>query len=147
VIDPNFIGKALPTVVTDVERGQLRAFAKAIGETNPIFLDEDAARRAGYRGIPAPPSFAFCLEMLGNDRPFILLDMLGLPLAKALHGEQAFTYHVPICAGDRLTFTATIVDIYAKKNGALEFVVQDSHATNQFGELAVDLRRVVIIRH
>jgi len=147
MIDRAFIGLELPPIVTHVERGRLRSFAKAIGETNPVYYDEAAARQAGYRDIPAPPSYAFCLEMIDADAPFVLLEKLGLPLAKALHGEQSFVYHIPICAGDRLTFTARITDIYDKKDGALEFIVQDSRGTNELGELVIELRRVVVIRH
>ena len=64
MIDRKFIGHAFPVHTTDVEKGRLRFFAKAIGETNPIYTEESAAKDAGYRAIPAPPTYLFCLEML-----------------------------------------------------------------------------------
>jgi acyl dehydratase len=124
----------------------LRFFAKAIGETNPIYSDEAAARRAGYRSILMPPTFLFCLEMEQAD-PYLWFRELGIPLPRALHGGQSFQYHRLACAGDVMTFNSEIVDIYAKKNGALEFVVQDVTITNQHAEAVADFRRTLAIRN
>ena len=147
MIDRSFIGLQLPPIVTHVERGRLRSFARAIGETNPVYLDTEAAQRAGFRDIPVPPTYPFCLEMLDADDPFELFKHMRLPLANVLHGEQFFTYHETICAGDRLTMSGRVVDIYDKRNGALEFIVQDTRGTNDRGELVLEMRRVVVIRH
>ena len=76
-----------------------------------------------------------------------LLSDLQIPLAKLLHGEQSFTYHRPICAGDTITVRSMISEIYAKKEGALEFVVKSSRAHNQRDELVAELRSVIICRH
>ena len=64
-----------------------------------------------------------------------------------LHGEQAFTYHAPIYAGDRIRLKTRTVDIYDKKGGAMEFVVQDTTAHNQDGELCVTARTTVVVRN
>jgi acyl dehydratase len=146
VIDRKHIGIELPSLTVDVEKGRLRFFAKAIGETDPIYTDEAAARAAGYRSLPAPPTFAFCLEMETPD-PFAFYEHMGIELGRVLHGEQGFTYHAPICAGDRLTLKPRIADIYAKKNGALEFVVKETAVTNQDGERVVDLRSIIVVRN
>ena len=68
-------------------------------------------------------------------------------MASVLHGEQSFTYHKPIHAGDTLTLTTTTSDIYAKKGGALEFVVQDTRATDAGGDLRVEMRMTTVVRH
>lgn len=44
-----------------IERGRLAFFAKATGETNPVYSDIDAARAAGYADLPAPPTWWVCL--------------------------------------------------------------------------------------
>ena len=44
MIDRKFIGLALPEFSAQVEAGALRFFAKAIGQTDPIYVDEAAAR-------------------------------------------------------------------------------------------------------
>src|SRR3546814_17832537 len=60
---------------------------------------------------------------------------LGVDMMRILHGEQGFTYHAPAYVGDRLTITTTTEDIYAKKGGALEFVVQTTRFETDDGTL------------
>ncbi len=146
MIDKKWIGHELPASVLPIERSRLQFFAKAIGETNPIYTDTSAARDAGYPDLPAPPSFLFAAELDSGavDR---LLEDLQIPLAKLLHGEQSFSYHRPACVGDTVTVHSKITDIYDKKQGALEFVVKTSRATNQQGELVAEMRTVLVCRH
>lgn len=146
MIDKKHIGLKSTSLRVEVEKGRLRFFAKAIGETDPIYTDEDAAKAAGYAALPAPPTFAFCLEM-EKPNPFEDLETMGIDLGKVLHAEQNFNYHAPICAGDSLTFETRVSDIYVKKGGALEFVVQDSRVNNQTGTLVAELRRVIMVRN
>jgi N-terminal half of MaoC dehydratase len=68
-------------------------------------------------------------------------------MRRILHGEQKFAYHRYIYAGDRLTLTTTTSDIYSKKGGALEFVVQDTQAVNDSGVLCVEMTTVTVIRN
>ena len=42
---------------SEVETGAIIKFAEAIGDTNPIFNDEAAARQSRYGGMIAPPTF------------------------------------------------------------------------------------------
>ena len=146
MIDRKWIGHELPASVLPIERTRLQYFAKVIGETNPIYTDAAAARAAGYPDLPAPPTFLFSAEMDSgnNDR---LLEDLQIPLAKLLHGEQSFTYHRPACVGDIVTVRSVITDIYDKKNGALEFVVKTSRATNQRDELVAELATTLVCRN
>lgn len=146
MIDRKWIGHRLPASVLPIERTRLQFFAKAIGETDPVYSDADAARAAGYADLPAPPTFLFAAE-LDSGLTFRLLDELQIPIAKLLHGEQRFIYHQAACAGDTVTVRSTITDIYAKKGGALEFVVKDSQASNQHGQRVAELRTVLVCRH
>lgn len=146
MIDRKWIGHALPPSVLPIERTRLQFFAKAIGETDPIYTDAAAARDAGYPDLPAPPTFLFAAELDSGASNQLLAD-LQIPLAKLLHGEQSFSYHRPACVGDTVTVRSTITDIYDKKNGALEFVVKTSRATNQRDELVAELRAVIVCRH
>jgi acyl dehydratase len=146
MIDKKWIGHALPASVLPIERSRLQFFAKAIGETDPVYTDAAAARDAGYPDLPAPPTFLFAAE-LDSGASNQLLGELQIPLSKLLHGEQSFDYHRPACVGDTVTVRSTISDIYDKKNGALEFVVKTSRATNQRDELVAELRTVIVCRH
>ena len=146
MIDRRYIGHTLPAFSVDVEKGRLRFFAKATGQTDPIYLDEEAARAAGHPGLPVPPTFLFCLEM-ESPNPAAIRDLLGMDYKRLLHGEQGFTYHAMAHAGDTLNFSQHIEDIYDKKNGALEFVVRKTRVSNQRDELVAELRCVTVIRN
>ena len=146
MIDRKWIGWELPASVLPIERKRLRFFAKATGETRAEYLEEAAARAAGYADLPAPPTFLFAAE-LDSGAVDLMLDKLQIPLARLLHGEQSFSYHRPACVGDTVTVNSRIDDIYDKKNGALEFVVKSSRATNQDGELVAEMRTVLVCRN
>lgn len=145
MIDKTFIGKALPGFRAVAEAGQLRFFAKATGETNPVYFDESAAHDAGHPSLPLPPTFLFSLEFQQPDTRW--RDEIGIEVSRILHGEQSFTYHRLAYAGDVLSYDSRIADIYDKKNGALEFVVRETRVTNQKGEHVADLRCVIVQRN
>ncbi len=146
MIDKKWIGHQLPPSVLTIDRTRLRFFANAIGETDPVYTDLEAARAAGYADLPVPPTFLVAAE-LDSGATDQLLAQLGIPLAKLLHGEQGYTYHYPFVAGDTITMHSVIDDIYDKKGGALEFVVKTSRAVNQHNELVAELRTVIVCRH
>jgi acyl dehydratase len=146
MLDKSFIGFETAPRSVDVEKGQLKFFAKATGETNPIYFDEKAARDAGHPALPAPPTFLFCLQTMapGDDD---VMGKLGINIGQVLHGEQQFTNHKPIYAGDTITVKTKIADMYEKKGGALEFIVQDTEASNQKGEKVGVARTVIVVRN
>jgi acyl dehydratase len=146
MLDKKHIGKEFAPLSVELEKGRLKFFAKAIGETNPVYSDEAAAKAAGFRSLPMPPTFLFCAEMEHPD-PYAWFGEVGLELPKILHGEQSFTYHKMAFAGDVLTISSRIVDIYDKKKGALEFMVKETRVTNQNGEHVADVRNVIVQRN
>ena len=146
MLDRQYIGHTMPKFSAMVEKGRLRFFAKAIGETDPVYTDEAAAQAAGHPGLPVPPTFLFCLEMESPD-PAAIRNLLGLDYRRLLHGEQGFTYHRMAYAGDVLSFEQRIEDIYDKKGGALDFVLRKTRVTNQRGEHVADLRTVTVQRN
>lgn len=141
-----FVGKEYPSFTAEIEKGRIRQFANAIGETNPVFTDEKAAAAAGYASLPAPPTFAFALAM-DAGQSFNILEDMNIPVAKAVHGEQGFTYRLPICAGDKITGIQKITNIFEKKGGALLFIEAEIGMVNQDGESVCDLRTTVIVRN
>lgn len=146
MIDRKWIGHDLGTSVLPIERTRLRFFAKAIGETDPVYTDEAAAREAGYSDLPAPPTFLFAAALDSGLLDRMLAD-LGIPIERILHGEQGFSYHRPVCVGDTITVKEKIVDIYDKKNGAMEFIVKNAQAHNQKGEPVAEMRMVIVVRN
>ncbi len=146
MLDQSFIGHEFPPFTAEVEKGRLRFFARAIGETDPIYTDEAAAQAAGHRALPAPPTFTMVLDMEGAEQ-LPILSLLDLDIARILHGSQEFCYFHPIYAGDTITVTARIADIFDKKGGALDFVVMEQDYTNQDGELVVRATSTLVHRN
>ncbi|MCB1153050.1 MaoC family dehydratase N-terminal domain-containing protein [bacterium] len=146
MLDDSVVGWRGRPFEVEVEKGRLRLFAKAIGETDPVYHDEAAARAAGHRALPVPPTFLFCLEMERDD-PYDWFTELGIPLGRVLHGGQAFTYHAPAYAGDTLRFESEVTAVWHKKGGALEFLVHRNVVTNQHGAAVAEFDRTVVIRH
>lgn len=147
MIDASHIGIVSEPRVIEVERGQLKFFAKVVGETDPVYFDEAAAKAAGHPTIPAPPTFPFSLALGAPAERGAVLGDMGVDMKSVLHGEQSFTYHRPIYAGDTITLVTRTSDIYAKKGGALEFVIQDTTAHNQKGELCTEMRVTTVVRN
>ena len=146
MLDTRFIGHAMAPFEVDVEASRLRFFAQATGQTDPVYVDAAAAHAAGHRALPVPPTFLFCLEMAAPN-PEAMRELLGIEVARVLHGEQHFDYHAIACAGDRLRFEQRIVDLYSKKGGLLDFVVRETRVDDVCGTHVADLRCVTVVRH
>lgn len=146
MIDRTWIGYELPSSSLALERGRLAFFAKAIGEDDAIYFDVDAARAAGHPDLPVPPTFLFAAE-LDSHAQRAFLDKAGVDFSRVLHGEQGFTYHAMVHAGDAVTVSSKITDIYDKKGGALEFIIREATVVNQAGVHVADLRTVLVVRN
>ncbi|MCS7207468.1 MAG: MaoC family dehydratase N-terminal domain-containing protein [Dehalococcoidia bacterium] len=136
----SLIGKESRPVSTLVEKGHIRRFAEAIGDPNPLFTDEAAARRTRYGGIIAPPTFlrAVRTEMVALD----------LPGSRLLDAGSEWEYFEPVRPGDVITAVARVVDVRERplRVGQALFVVQEITYTNQFGQ-KVATQRSTLIRY
>jgi hypothetical protein len=146
VIDSSVIGTEFPAATLSVDAGRLRFFAKSIGEADPVYVDTTVARAAGHPDLPVPPTFLFAIELEQPD-PFAWADQLGIDLRRVLHGEQSFTYHSVAHAGDVLTATPRIKDVYSKKGGALDFIVKESVITRADGTLVAEATTVIVVQN
>jgi acyl dehydratase len=144
--DKSLIGRSLGGGSVEVEKGRLRFFAKATDQNDPVYSDEAAARDAGHPTLPVPPTFLMCLNSEVSDLAETLAT-LKMDLRRILHAEQAFDYHRMAYAGDTLKFETRVADVYEKKGGALQFVVNETRVTNQKGEHIADLRGTIVQRN
>ncbi len=145
-MDKSLIGqKSTPKTIT-VEQGQMQFFAKATGAKDRVYWDLETAKAAGHPGLPAPPTFLFCLDSLAPSQDRGVLQQLGVNIGRILHGEQRFKYGKPVYAGDQVTFQNEITDMYEKKGGALQFVVSQTTAKNQHGEHVGTMINSLVIR-
>ncbi len=125
------IGKSYPPSVYAVGREKIREYAYAVGETNPLHLDPEAARAAGYADVVAPPMFAVVYSR-GAIGPAILDPEVGINFALMVHGGQEFTWGPLVVAGDEIATTATVKTI--SERGGLEFYEFETVSENQSGE-------------
>jgi acyl dehydratase len=137
------IGIERGPVVRKIEKGALIKFAKAIGETNPLYFDEDYARGTRFGAIIAPPTYVSCFtaDVLTGG----LFD-LDLPLKRSLHTDDIAETHQPIRVGDDIAAMARYADVYTKtgRNGPLRFQAADMTLTNQRSERVAIVRVVAV---
>ncbi len=125
------VGKTYAPVVYAVGREKIREYARAVGETNPLHLDLEAAREQGYDDLVAPPMFAvvYALPALGAA---MFDPEIGLDFAHMVHGGQEFTWGPLVQAGDEITTEVELTSI--AERGGMKFFVFESRSENQRGE-------------
>ncbi len=133
-IDRRHIGFELPPFAVEVTADRLHRFGEAIAIGGTI-IDCSVA----------PPTYIKVIEGEGNSS-LAIVSALKIDLRRILHVEQEFEYGVPIRAGDRVIVERTVADIYAKKGGALEFVVVDSTLRNGDGVSVGHSRQTILVR-
>src|SRR5215210_8512886 len=125
------VGKTYPRVVYAVGREKIKEYAFAVGESDPVHLDPDAARAAGHRDVVAPPMFAVVYSAPAVA-PAIFDPEVGLDFARMVHGGQEFRWGPLVVAGDEITTRASVKDISERAGNG--FFVFETTATNQDGE-------------
>jgi acyl dehydratase len=125
------LGKEYPPFRYEVGREKLREFAASVGETDPVYHDEEVARAAGHPDIPAVPTFPVVLTIRVGQK--VAADPeLGLDYSRVVHGEQEFSYQRPIFAGDRLLAAGRVAAMEAK--GRHELLAIETKVTTEAGE-------------
>jgi acyl dehydratase len=142
-LNKDLIGKQWPSVEYEVGREKIREYANAVGETNPIYHDPEAAREAGFRNVVAPPMFCVVYSAPAMA-PAIVDPELGINLAAMVHGGQEFEWGEPVCAGDVVTTAPRLADL-REKNG-MWFYVFESESMNQDGARTVKAVWTNIVR-
>src|SRR3954452_19940537 len=125
------IGKTWGPTVYAVGREKIREYARAVGETDPVHLDVEAARAAGHADLVAPPMFAVVYSAPAVGPP-IFDPELELNFAMMVHGGQEFEWGQPVTAGDEITTTASVKDI-SEADGR-GYYLFESISVNQRGE-------------
>ena len=145
MLDRSLMNKKYPPLTFDVEKQRLRFFAIATGQKDPVYFDESFAKQKGHPSLLAPPTF---LTTVGNeqDNPLQYIADLSIDIGKILHAGQLYKYHQPIYAGDIITMESQIVDMYDKKNGALQFVEFESIYTNQDNVIVAESLSTLVVR-
>jgi len=146
MLNQSLIGKMYPETFVLVEKQKLKLFAKATQQSDPIYFDEEIAKKNGHPSILAPLTF---LTTIGyeQEKPYQYLEDLGISLGGILHAKQEYTYYNCIYAGDKLRMESKIGDIYERKDGMLEFVSFISNYKNQKNVLVAESISTLVLRN
>lgn len=125
MIDLGRIGFSTDPTEVLVEGWRVKLFCEAVGETDPVYWDAAAARAAGHKACPVPPTFLKAIES-EHFSSAALMKLLGVPLRGVLHAEQTFEHLAPVYAGDRVEVSRLVADIYDRKDGSLTFIVVET---------------------
>jgi len=145
MISPELIGTCVAAGTVLIERSRLRLFAAAVGLREPVYLDAEAARAAGYPDLLVPPTFCFTLETdLPGRRP--IPQVLGVAPERVLHGEQEIEWVNDAFAGQAVTVDSRITGIESRKGGAIELVERRTDVIHADGRPVAHLRNVVVVK-
>lgn len=147
-----------------IEAGHIMLFARAIGDKNEIYYDEDYAKTTEPEGIIAPPTFVQASAQFDPDyrlRPKIGEPWMGSgkeptgitqesqgDIGRGLHAEQHYEYHRHPRPGDVLMATSKPGKTWEKEGrraGKLKFSEMITEYRDQKGELVVTARSVGVI--
>ena len=143
-IDPAVVGRTYPpTAPYEVGREKVREFADAVGATDPVHRDPDAARALGHRDVIAPPTFAIVLSM-GADGQVVGDPEVGIDFDRVVHAEQRFTHHRPITAGDRLVVRTSIDGV--RSAGGHDLVTTRAEIGTEEGEAVCTAVSTLLVR-
>lgn len=134
------IGIESPPVTMEVEKGAIIRFAQAIGDNNPVYTDEAAARKSRYGGLIAPPTFLRSIRGIHLELPF------GLPFNRVLDAGSEWEYFQPVRPGDRITAVGRISDIRERSGrlGLMIFITTAITYCNQFDEVVATQTNTLI---
>ncbi|MFC1988226.1 MaoC family dehydratase N-terminal domain-containing protein [Chloroflexota bacterium] len=131
----SLIGSETEPYTMEVEMGAIRMYADAIGDLNPLYRDEEYARKSKYGAIIAPPTFLCTFDPYhhGQTKP---CDAFPKRKGRASAGDR-FEYYLPVKVGDVISSRVKLVDVYERDGGSgkLLFSVHERTFTNQHGEL------------
>ena len=146
-LNRSIVGKEYPPYVVTVERGKIKEFARAIGDLNPFYLDDDIGRASQWGDVIAPPTFAVTFRDEKADSAALLRD-LGVDISRVLHGEQEFELFGQLQPGETYLCRTKVVDIYEKKGktGPMAFVVRETAIADPTNEIVAAMRHITVIR-
>lgn len=150
------IGQLLADPVTvEIDRRESQRYAYAVGDVNPVYFDEAAARAAGHRTIIAPPTFVTHAvvpprpnEELREDGLWRDVARVRLDVERMMFGGEEWDFLEPVCVGDSVTAETRLADVDQKdgSKGPFVRVVRETTFTNQDGTVVARSRQIGIAR-
>lgn len=139
------IGTTLEPVVFEVEKGAIRRFAQAVEDPNPLYADDEYARKTPYGGIVCPPGF-FGWPVGQTVGMETLINVVDPPLKNILNGGNEAEFYLPVHPGDVLVSYTKLADLYEKTGsaGKMLFAVFEATYKNQVDQVVAKMRYTFI---
>ena len=143
LVDTKFIGREYKPVTYVVGQEKIKEYALAVGDTNPLYINPEFAKKSKYGEIIAPPMFVVVyaketMDVLFSDKE------LNLNISRLVHGEQEFDFHKIVKANDTIKTLGKIKNIYPKGNN--DFIELETKSYNQNNELVTEGLWTFVIR-
>jgi acyl dehydratase len=138
----------------EIGHASIRYFALAIGDDNPLYVDEAYARAAGYPSIVAPPTFV-CETCQYAHRPPNEDGYIGhtweLPIAgcRMIRGGHEYEFFRRVLPEDRINVTWRLEDISEHRTSRGEpmlMVISAATYRDQRGDLLARNRETLIFQ-
>ena len=149
------IGQSDEVVIMEVEKGAIKKHADAVGDRNPLYWDDEYAKKSRYGSIIAPPGFFGWPTSWTGPMPGFsgfrqkIMDAIakeGYP--RILDGGIEYDFFYPVYAGDTLASLTKLKDVYERdvKNGKMVLSISETTLTNQNGTVVAKIRQTIISR-
>ena len=128
--DRSILGKEFVLGTFQVSAEMMLAFAHAVGETSPQYVDPDAAQQTASGGLIAPPIFYDVFRADQMPDPKVQFGKISF------NAGQRCEFYTPVRPGDTITLKTRITDVYEKtgRTGKMVFIVRETTYENQNGE-------------
>lgn len=137
------IGKEEYVNTYEIEKGLFKKFALAIGDSNPLWQDEEYARKQGYDTVIAPPALILALGWDEHETQFRKI----LPFDSGVHGSTEVEFYEPVKPGDTITVKCRLIDVFHRKGklyGDMLFGTFERVYTNQKQQLVAKCRQTQV---
>ncbi len=140
--DREVVGVEVEVGRFEVSRDQILAFCEAVGETNPLYTDEQVAAAGPWGGLVAPPAFYSTARVGQGPDPKVRFGN------HTLNAGQRIELFEPIRPGDVITARARVKDVFEKtgRSGRMVFVVRQTTYSNQKGETVAVVESSMVSR-
>ena len=143
------IGRTSPvrSMPEEIASSDIRRYVEAIGETNPLWTDDEFARSLGYKGRRVPPllvtQFRWRIEDREEGEHLAESEWSGLVYPDGYtsfrNAGQEVEWLAPVYVGDILSYQSKLTDIFVRqgKAGPLIFTKTENEIRNQDGVVVV----------
>ncbi len=140
--DASVVGVEVETGRFEVTREHILAYCAAIGETNPLFTDDEAAKAGPHGGLIAPPAFYTSIRSGAGPDPKLVFGNT------TFNAGQRGEFMAPIRPGDTITSHAKVHEVYEKtgRSGRMVFLVRRTTYKNQHHDVVAIADQSMVYR-